>query len=64
MSGDVALIVLNKVNMPDNILQGQLDLVESEALRESAIRDFSNALLVIKNNATIDRNMSLVNQAE
>ena len=64
ISGDVALIVLNKVNLPDNILQSQLDLLESEVLRESAIRDFSNALLVIKNNATIDRNMSLVNKAE
>jgi len=63
-SGDVALVVLNKVNSPENILQSQLDLVKSEATRENAIRDFSSALLVIKDAATIDRNMNLVNKVE
>ena len=62
ISGDVALIVLDKVNLPDNILPSQLDLVKSEAVRENAIRDFSSALLVIKENANIDRNMKLVNK--
>jgi peptidyl-prolyl cis-trans isomerase D len=62
MSGDVALVVLNKVNLSENILQSRLDAVKSEAIRESAIRDFSSALLVIKENAKIDRNMSLVNK--
>ncbi|MBT8135090.1 MAG: hypothetical protein KJO03_11315, partial [Gammaproteobacteria bacterium] len=61
MSGDVALVVLDKVNLPDDIPQGQQDLVESEVLRENAIRDFSSALLVIKEDAEIDRNMKLVN---
>jgi hypothetical protein len=63
ISGDVALVVLDNVNMPENILPGQQDLVKSEVLRENAIRDFSSALLVFKENAKIDRNMSLVNQA-
>jgi len=63
ISGDVALVVLNKVNLPDNVLPGQLELVKTEALRENAIRDFSSALLVIKENAKIDRNMSLVNKS-
>lgn len=62
ISGDVALVVLNKVNLPENILQSRLDLVKSQALRENALRDFSSALLVIKENANIDRNMSLVNK--
>ena len=62
ISGDVALIVLDKVNLPDNILPSQLDLVKSEAERENAIRDFSSALLVIKENANIDRNIKLVNK--
>lgn len=61
MSGDVALVVLDKVNLPDDIPQGQQDLVKSEVLRENAIRDFSSALLVIKEDAEIDRNMKLVN---
>jgi len=61
-SGDVALVVLDKVNKPENIQQDKLDMVKSEALRENAVRDFSNALLFIKANASIDRNMSLVNE--
>ena len=63
ISGDVALVVLDKINTPENILQGQQDLVKSEVLRESAIRDFSSALMLIKDGASIDRNMSLVNKA-
>ena len=62
ISGDVALIVLEKVNLSDNILQSRLDIVKSEALRENAIRDFSSALLVIKESADIQRNMNLVNK--
>lgn len=64
ISGDVALVVLDKVNTPENILQSQLDLVKSEAIRESAIRDFSSALLVIKEGANIDRNMNLINKVD
>ena len=61
MSGDVALIVLDKVSLPASIPEGQQALVKSEILRENAIRDFSSALLVIKEDAEIDRNMKLVN---
>ena len=61
ISGDVALVVLNKVNLPENILQSRLELVKSQALRENALRDFSSALRVIKESADIDRNMSLIN---
>ena len=63
-SGDVALVVLNKVNTPENILQSQLDLVKSEVIRENAIRDFSSALQVIKENADIDRNVNLINKVD
>jgi peptidyl-prolyl cis-trans isomerase D len=62
ISGDVALIVLDKVNLPENILQSRLELVKSEKMRENALRDFSSALLQIKENASIDRNMNLVNK--
>ncbi len=60
MSGDVALIVLTKVNTPDNIAQNQLDLVKSDALRDNAIRDFSSTLLAIKESADIDKNTRLI----
>ncbi len=60
-SGDVALVVLNNVNMLDNVLPGRVNLVRSEAVRESALRDFSSALQVIRENADISKNMRLVN---
>ncbi len=59
-SGDVALVVLNKVNAPESIAQDKLELVKNEALRESAIRDFSSILLAIKESADIDKNMSIL----
>ncbi len=62
ISGDIALIVLDKVNLPENILPSRLELVKSEKMRENALRDFSSALLQIKENASIDRNMELVNK--
>ncbi len=64
ISGDVALVVLNKVNLPENILPSQLNMVEAEMVRENAIRDFSSAMLVIKESADIDRNMSLINKVD
>ncbi len=64
ISGDVALVVLNKVNTPENILPSQLDQVKSEAIRENAIRNFSSALQMVKESADIDRNMSLVNKVD
>jgi len=64
ISGDVALVVLKGVNLPENILQSELDMVKSEAIRENTIRDFSSALLVIKESADIDRNMNLVNKVD
>jgi peptidyl-prolyl cis-trans isomerase D len=62
ISGDVALVVLSKVNLADNIPQDKLDLIRSEALSEEAVRDFSNALLAIIEKADIDKNMSVVDR--
>ncbi len=64
ISGDVALIVLNKINSPENILQSRLDLVKSDAIRENAIRDFSSALLTFKENAKIEKNTRLINKTD
>ena len=60
ISGDVALIVLTKVNTPDSIAQDKLDLVKNDALRDNANRDFSSTLLVIKENADISINKRLI----
>lgn len=62
MSGDVALVVLTKVNAPDVIAQDKLDAVKNEALRENATRDFTNALLAIKDSADIDMNKRLLDK--
>ncbi len=59
-SGDIALVVLTKVSTPDNITQDRLDLVKSDALRSNAMRDFSTALLAIKENADIEKNTRLL----
>lgn len=64
ISGDVALIVLNKINLPENILQSRLDQVKSDAIRENAIRDFSSALLTFKENAKIEKNTRLINKTD
>jgi peptidyl-prolyl cis-trans isomerase D len=64
ISGDVALVVLNKISSPENVLQSKLDQVKTEAIREKAIRDFSSALLVIKEGANIDRNMNLIDKTD
>jgi peptidyl-prolyl cis-trans isomerase D len=60
ISGDVALVVLTKVNLPESIPQDKLDLVRSEALSQNAVRDFSNTLLAIKDKAEIHKNMSVL----
>ncbi|MFV9614468.1 MAG: SurA N-terminal domain-containing protein [Gammaproteobacteria bacterium] len=60
ISGDVALIVLTAVNIPDNIAQDKLDQVKNGALRDNAIRDFSSVLLAIKEGADINKNTRLI----
>lgn len=59
-SGDVALVVLNKVNIADNITQDKLDFVGLDFLRDKATRDFSSVLLAIKENADISINRRLI----
>ncbi len=62
MTGDVALVVLTKVNPPDVIAQDKLEAVKSEALRENATRDFTNALLAIKDSADIQVNKRMLDR--
>jgi peptidyl-prolyl cis-trans isomerase D len=60
ISGDVALVVLSNINTPEVVAQDKMDLVRSEMLRASAIRDFTSALVVMKDNATIETNKNLL----
>lgn len=61
-TGDVALVVLKKVNTPEVIAAEKLSSVKSETVRENAVREFSAALLNIKNNAEIDRNKRVLDR--
>jgi len=62
ISGDVVLVVLDKVNPAKDITQDKLDLVKNQYLRENSVRAFSNALLSIKESADIDKNTSIINR--
>ena len=61
-SGDVALVVLNKVSSPETVVQDQLDIVKNEVMRESVTRDISSALLSIKDKANIDISRRMINE--
>lgn len=60
MSGDVALVVLDKVNSVDEIAQDKLEIVKSQVLRDNVLRDYSSALLAIKDNAEIETNKRVI----
>jgi len=60
ISGDVALVVLTRVNSPAEIAPDKLELVKNGVLRENANIDFSNILSSIKNSADIDKNLRLL----
>ena len=62
ISGDVVLVVLDKVNPAKDITQDKLDLVKNQYLRENSVRAFSNTLLSIKESADIDKNTSIINR--
>lgn len=56
ISGDVALLVLNKVNISDTVTPAQLNRVKGDAIRINALREFSTALAAIKESADIKKN--------
>jgi len=62
LSGDVALVVLDKISLASDIAQDKLDLVENQYLRENAVRAFSSALLSIKESADIEKNTRIINR--
>jgi peptidyl-prolyl cis-trans isomerase D len=62
ISGDVALVILEKVNQAVDVPQDRLALIKNQALRMNANQDFSNALQLIQENADIQKNMRLVNK--
>ena len=63
-SGDVALLILDKVNMPEDLTQNELELVRSEWVRDAALRNVSSMMLALKNQADIQLNRRLNNDEE
>lgn len=61
-AGDVALVVLDKVNSPESVAQDQIDMVKDEVLRESVTRDLATSLLLIKDQADIDISRRVVDK--
>jgi peptidyl-prolyl cis-trans isomerase D len=55
-SGDVALVILDKVSTPETIPQERLDTIKKQLEMELARADFDAALNNIKNRAEIERN--------
>ena len=55
-NGDVALVILDRVNTPETIPQDRLDAIKSQLNTELARSDFDAALSNIRNAAEIERN--------
>ena len=60
LSGDVAIVVLNKVNIAAVTAKDKLDLVEREIVSDKAVREFTGALDLIKSHADIDENTRIL----
>ena len=61
-TGDIALVVLTALHSAEEISPEQIELVKNELVREHADRDFSNVLLSIKNNASIEINRRVLDR--
>jgi peptidyl-prolyl cis-trans isomerase D len=60
LSGDVALVLLDKVTTPVEIAKDQIDTVKQQRKNDVANSDFDFALSAIKDAAEIQRNTSLL----
>lgn len=59
-SGDLALLMLTKVNTVENIALPKINSVKQDALRDNVIREYSNTLVSIKAKADIERNSRII----
>ncbi len=60
LSGDVAIVVLTKVNVAEVTAKDKLDLVKREITSDKAVREFTGALDLMRNNADIDKNIRIL----
>ncbi len=60
LSGDVAIVMLTKVNIAEVAAKDKLDLVKREITSDKAVREFTGALDLMINNADIDKNIRIL----
>jgi hypothetical protein len=60
VSGNVALVLLDKVTTPVDLAKDQIDAVKQQRKNDVANSDFDYALTAIKDAAEIQRNTSLL----
>jgi hypothetical protein len=60
ISGDVAVVLVDKVATPDEVAKDQIDAVRQQRKNDVANSDFDFALSAIKDAAEIQRNTSLL----
>lgn len=63
-SGDVALVVLDKVSVTSQTDEALKEALRREWAREESVRSFANVLLAIKNGAEIEQNTRLFQSDE
>jgi peptidyl-prolyl cis-trans isomerase D len=60
MSGEIAVVLLDQVTIPDDLTREQIDTVMQQRKSDVANSDFDFALTSIKDAADIERNTSLL----
>ncbi|UCB54055.1 MAG: SurA N-terminal domain-containing protein [Thiotrichales bacterium] len=59
-SGDIALVLLDKVSKPDEVTREQIDAIKQQRKNDIANADFDSVLATIKDAAEIQRNTDLL----
>ena len=59
-SGDIALVLLDKITVPEQITKDQLDAVKQQRRADVANSDFDFVLATLRDNAEIQRNSDLL----
>lgn len=62
MTGDIALVVLDRVKLPDSVTENILNKVKTELTTEQAIAEIGSSVQYIKDIADIDKNNRVLQQ--
>ncbi|HEB83039.1 MAG TPA: hypothetical protein ENJ11_09260 [Gammaproteobacteria bacterium] len=62
MTGDVALVVVDKVNLPETVAEDVRNRIKSEVASEQAVAEITSSVQYIKDIADIEKNKRLLEQ--